>query len=208
MPWGPNIQLHVQSHTCNQRFDCNPHIWNTTLSLQVALLCQKNECLTTLTLLTIFHHLITTISNWSQGSILSMFTKISLHLALMNIRAFAKSQFGCFTLLDSRVYIESDCDVTTSFVTLICLWGLSRPQPLTHGTCTNGIGGAPTSVIAQMHLMLLLWLTNYFMHMLKGLQNQRGNQPKKTWRDEVNGFGNIVDHKRIHCNHIHCCWPL
>jgi hypothetical protein len=36
------------------------------LSLQVALFCQKNEWLTTLTLLAIFHHLIIIISNWSQ----------------------------------------------------------------------------------------------------------------------------------------------
>jgi hypothetical protein len=92
-------------------------------------------------------------------------TRISLRLASMNIRTFAKSQFVCLTLLDSRVFIESNCDVITSFVTLVHLWGLSWPQPLTHGTRTNGVWGAPRNVFAQMHLMFLLWLTNYFMHM-------------------------------------------
>jgi hypothetical protein len=101
-------------------------------------------------------------------------TRISPRLASMNIKTFAKSQFGCLTLLDSRVSIESNCDVITSFVTLVCLWGLSRPQPPTHGTCTNGIGGAPTSVLTHMHFNPFIVANKLFyahvhVHMLKGM---------------------------------------
>jgi hypothetical protein len=91
----------------------------------------------------------------------------------MNIRTFAKSQFVCFTFLDSRVSIESNCDVITSFVTLVHLWGLSRPHPFTHGTHTNGVWGAPTNVFAQMHNAFImankLFYAHVHVHMLKGL---------------------------------------
>lgn len=99
-------------------------IYGTPLVFSCCIVVFKKKCLASLTLLTIFHHLITMVSNWSQGSIQSMFTRISSHLTLMNIRTFVKSQFGCLNLLDSRDSIEYDCDVITSFVILVCLWGL------------------------------------------------------------------------------------